>query len=125
MSENVLPNRPVTRPHQRLDVWTHEVAVAQRRVLLSVLVTLFSNVLLRAGSLPATVSLTLFLAVAGVSMWCVYKLATALSTPRVPLWTLAMLIPWVGFVCLAVLNQRATRYLRSRGVTVGLLGAKT
>ncbi len=59
-------------------------------------------------------------------MVCVYQLSAALgdgSTKRVLL-VIGMIIPLVSLIILLVVNQKATKLLKSQGIRVGLMGAK-
>ncbi len=98
------------------------VARAQRHLLLSVLASLIGNGVFRVGDLDLLVVLPIMLAIAGYSIWATYKLCKALERNAI-LWMIAMFIPLINFICLLVLNSQATRYLKDRGVSVGLLGA--
>lgn len=92
-----------------------DIASAQKLVILAVVVGLVGNIYW-----PIMIVTLPFMVFAG------YRLATALgmSTESTVLFLIAMLIPFLGLVCLLVLNARATRALRKAGVRVGLLGAK-
>lgn len=121
------PN-PYAAPEALLDgdpdgeLHLREVAGAQRRLLLSILVSLGANVLLRSGDLAAWILIPVALAVAAFSIFCVYRLCRALGTSPA-LWVVAMFIPLLNLLALVILNQRATTFLKARGVAVGLLGA--
>jgi hypothetical protein len=100
------------------------VAVAQRRLLLGLVVGIVLNVLLRttSGGVVALI-LVLALGVAIYNILWVVRLCRALGkTPW--LRAVAMLIPVVGLIVLAVLNQQATTYLRAHGLKVGFFGTK-
>ncbi|MCU1589164.1 MAG: hypothetical protein JWP11_420 [Frankiales bacterium] len=103
----------------------HQVAQAQRRVLIAVLLNLIANGLIRgsSGSSLAGVAVVLALAIAGFCIYWVYRLCRALDTTP---WAymVAMLIPLIGLICLFVLSARATTFLKAHGVKVGLLGSK-
>ena len=102
---------------------THDVAKAQRMLLLSILASLVGNVLMNTNALVGVLMIPVALAIAVFSIWCVYKLCKALSLGPV-LWIIAMFIPLINLICLVILNQKATTYLKSQGLKVGLLGAK-
>lgn len=100
-----------------------DVAKAQRMLLLSILASLVGNGLMRTDALVGMILIPVALGIAAFSIWCVYRLCKALALGPV-LWILAMFIPLVNLICLVILNGRATAYLKSQGVKVGLLGAK-
>lgn len=107
-----------------------DVAHAQRRVLLGVLANIVANVLLRTTAAgddgnAAVLALTGLIVVAAVvfNMYWVYRLCKALGmTPWI--YVIAMLIPLIGLLCLVLLNQRATTFLKANGLKVGFLGTK-
>ncbi|BDU76332.1 hypothetical protein [Mesoterricola sediminis] len=124
MNENpyIPPASPVADPAGG-GLQVAEVARAQRLLLISILASLVSNVLFRTGGVAVLLMLPVALAVMGFSIWCVFKLCKALDKNPVA-WILAMFIPLVNLICLVVLNQQATRFLKANGVSVGLLGAQ-
>ena len=102
------------------------VAHAQRWVLLGVALNLAANVIVRLPSGGAGLALAYLIALGflAFTMYWVYQLCRALDmTPW--LWMIVLIVPLLGFVCLAVLSQRATTFLKQRGIKVGLFGAKT
>ncbi|WP_243304217.1 hypothetical protein [Geothrix oryzisoli] len=116
------PNAVVADP-QGEGTNTQDVARAQRLLLLSILASLVGNILMKTDTLIGLLVIPVALAVAVFSIWCVYKLCKALSLGPV-LWIIAMFIPLINLICLVILNQKATTYLKSQGLKVGLLGAK-
>ena len=39
-------------------------------------------------------------------------------------WLILLWIPYIGFISILVLNQKATRFLKDAGYSVGLFGAR-
>jgi len=99
-----------------------DVAKAQRMLLISILVSLGCNVIMNTDTLNTALLIPIALGVAVFSIWCVYRLCKALEVGPV-LWIIAMFIPLVNLICLFVLNQKATTFLKAQGIKVGLLGA--
>jgi hypothetical protein len=110
------------------------IAAAQRRVLLALLATIVINILslsLRTmpSGAPAVVVFALLLLVASLvvmifSMISIYALAKELYSPGIGiLCAVLMLIPCVSLIALLIVNQKASAFLQSHGVRVGLLGA--
>jgi hypothetical protein len=54
----------------------------------------------------------------------IYQLAKALRSPNAWLYAILAIIPFIGFITLAVINSKATAALRKRGVRVGIMGAR-
>ena len=102
----------------------HEVATAQRRLLLGLLANIVVNVLVRVSTGGAFVAVALLgLAAAAYTILWVYRLCTALGkTPW--LYAIAVFVPLLGLIALVMRNQQATTYLKANGVKVGFLGAK-
>jgi hypothetical protein len=100
-----------------------EIAKAQRMFLLSILANFVVGILMKTGALVGLALAPVALGIAIFSIWCVYRLCKSLSMGSV-LWVIAMFIPIINVIFLLVLNQKATRYLKNRGIEVGLLGAK-
>lgn len=100
----------------------HSVTAAQKIVFLSLVlngVLLLISILTRNAS-PGILQTLLgicYVAVAVLSLYSCYRLATALgfSTPRVVLALLLMFVPVANLITLAVLYQRATHVLREGG----------
>ena len=65
-----------------------------------------------------------WIVVAIVNLVFVYQLAKALKLGGAWAWCVAQIIPLVSLITLLVLNSKATAAIRSKGVTVGLLGAR-
>ena len=59
-----------------------------------------------------------------LAIYFVYKMADAQKSPVAWLWGLSQIIPYVGLVCLLIINQNATTILKSKGIKVGFFGAK-
>jgi hypothetical protein len=94
-------------------------------VLLGLVANIVTNVLARTTEgTVGTLALIAALAAAAFNMYWVYKLCRALDTTPWA-YVVAMVIPIISLICLAVLNQQATKFLQANGVKVGLLGAKT
>lgn len=64
-----------------------------------------------------------FIVVAIVNLVFVYQLAKALRLGLAWLWCASQIIPIVSLVALLVLNGKATGAIRSKGITVGFMGA--
>lgn len=63
-------------------------------------------------------------AVAIINLVFVYQLARALKLSWPWLWTVSMCVPFTSLVVLLCLDRKATNVLRSKGIAVGLMGAK-
>jgi hypothetical protein len=102
----------------------HDVANAQRRLLLGLLAGIVMNIAIRVSDGGALLLAVLVgLAVAVYTIIWVVRLCQALGkTPW--LYAIAVFIPLVGLIALIILNQQATTYLKAHGVKVGFLGAK-
>ena len=124
MPENpyATPNAPVADIQNSYDK-VQPVAKAQRMLLISILISLIGNVLMKTDAMVGLILIPIALGVAAFSIWCVYRLCKELSLNPV-LWIIAMFIPLINLICLVVLNQKATTFLKSHGVKVGLLGAQ-
>lgn len=59
-----------------------------------------------------------------IHLVCVYQLVRALKFSPTSLWSVSMLVPFLNLLVLLWLNHKATYALRSKGVAVGLMGAK-
>lgn len=104
------------------DETVREVAKFQRRVLLSIGASFFANGLMRVGpGGPLTVLLMLGIAI--FSIWSIYRLCRALELSAI-LWVIVMFIPLFNLLGMLYVNQKATRFLKDQGLSVGLLGAK-
>ena len=91
-----------------------DIAAAQKLLIVAFLGGIAGNVFWRF--MIITVPLMLY---------AVYRIVKALGLDkRIGFFMFAMFIPFVGPVCLLVLNSMATKSLRNAGVRVGLLGAK-
>jgi hypothetical protein len=108
---------------QGLEGKIQDIAKAQRMLLVSILVNLLGNALLRADFVTGLILIPIALGTMAFSMWCVYRLCKALSVGPV-LWIIAMFIPLINLICLVILNQKATTFLKAQGLKVGLMGAE-
>ena len=54
----------------------------------------------------------------------IYQLAKALRASNAWLYPILAIIPFIGFITLAVINSKATAALRERGIRVGIMGAR-
>jgi len=91
-----------------------EIGLAQRLLVKSVLATLL-------GVFPI-----LFLIIVPFQLYAIVRMSGALKMP-VPIRVLIavlMFIPIVALVPLLMINNKATKVLRARGVHVGLMGAR-
>ncbi|BDU73432.1 hypothetical protein [Mesoterricola silvestris] len=100
-----------------------DVAKAQRHLIYAILASLVGNGLMNANAGLGLLVIPLALCIAGFTIWCVFNLCKALVLGPA-LWIVAMFIPLVNLICLVVLNQKATTYLKGQGVRVGFLGAR-
>ena len=104
------------------DETIREVAKFQRRVLLSIVASFFANGLMRVGpGGPLTVLLMLGIGI--FSIWSIYRLCRALELSAI-LWVIIMFVPLFNLLGMLYVNQKATRFLKDQGLSVGLLGAK-
>ena len=92
-----------------------DVGSAQRLLLWSILL-----------SIVGWIFLPLVVIAIPIQIYSIFKLAKALtlSTSSAIMYAIAMFVPLVSLVCLVVLNNKATVYLQSNGIPVGLMGAK-
>ncbi len=74
------------------------------------------------ASLAAFVFPPAWIVIAIVQIVFVYQLANALKLTAW-VWCIGMIIPLVSLLLLLVLNGKATTAIKSKGVTVGLMGA--
>lgn len=119
-----MPQDVLSLPHEDgLSEKTQKVAKAQRLLLISILVNLLGNALLRLEALPWLVLLPVALATLAFSLGCVHRLSKALGIAPLP-WLLAMVVPLVNLIGLVILNQKATVFLKGQGLKVGLMGAE-
>ena len=91
------------------------VGLAQRLLLWAVLTSIIGWLLL-----PLLIFAIPF------QLYAVFKLAKALtfSTSSAVMYFIAMFLPIVGFICLLMLNNKATVVLQTHGFRVGLMGVK-
>lgn len=99
------------------------VAKAQKALLIAVLLQI-------AGVVPE-IGWVLYLCGVGLSFWAVYNLGDALQTHKDGFatggggkWLVLIWIPYVGVIALLILNQKATKFLKGAGYSVGLFGAR-
>jgi heme/copper-type cytochrome/quinol oxidase subunit 2 len=60
-----------------------------------------------------------------ISTIFIYRLANSIGSSDAWLYVVLSLIPLVGLITLAVASSKATKILKSRGIRVGLMGAKS
>ncbi len=53
----------------------------------------------------------------------VHRLATSLNMVPAIAWVFLSMLPYVGVIALLIVNGKATRFLRSKSIRVGLMGA--
>ncbi len=111
MAENVMVGGAV-------DVLT--VAKAQKGILWCVVAAI---VIFGLGAVVAWAFNLLDLPLAVVEIYFAYKLLVALKSKYWILWLIGMLVPFLSFILLLVLNDRATKAIRAQGYKVGLMGA--
>lgn len=106
-----------------------KVAQLQRFLLISVPGGFLSDFLLglgnhfKIGPLFNIIVLCLGLSILGFTIACVYELSLSIGKNRY-LWTATMFLPLINLISLILLAHKATTFLRSRGIEVGLFGAK-
>ena len=100
-----------------------DVARAQKGLLLAVLLEL--------ASVVPQLGWPLYVAGVVLSYWSVYTMGDALKAHESGLsvgggskWLILLWLPYIGFVALLILNQKATRFLKAAGYSVGLFGAR-
>jgi hypothetical protein len=112
-------DREKLRRVARYQQWVLYALLAQ--ILLYVLV-----LFLQGAALPdvATLIALFFLPLVALSMAAVFLLAKELLHIVIAvLCTILMLVPCVSLLVLLVVNGRATKFLQTRGVKVGFMGA--
>jgi hypothetical protein len=105
------------------------VAHAQRRLLLGILAAIIANIAVGSvnnPSTPASAVLMVALIALAVVAFDVYWLVRLCRALGVFPWVYAVgtLIPVLGVLVLAIVNGKATAFLKGNGVKVGLLGAR-
>jgi hypothetical protein len=107
-----------------------ELAIAQRRLLLAVLLAMGTGFLIGFGAAADNLELTITaLGVALVSAAATILLALRLLRAMQHdhliqvLVVILLCIPWVGLLSLLIINMMATRRLREYGLNIGLFGA--
>lgn len=105
---------------------TLSIAKAQKGVLWCIFAYLVWLILSLTMAGSETVVGVLQLAYLIMAILCIYfiwQLAAALKCGPPILWAVGMLIPLLGFILLAVINQKATTRLKEAGLKVGIMGA--
>ena len=119
--ENKVPGGPPNREKAR------KVAEYQRWVIYALL----ANILLYIVALPnarndlltSFIIIAFFLLIGFFAVFAVYMLAKEVSNPGVAvICAILMFMPCVSLITLLVINQKATSFLQSQGIHVGLLG---
>ena len=104
---------------------TEQVRSGQRWALVAILLNLISVPLLLVpeGALirAPLVLVAIILAVLGIVRM---SRGLGINLVLIVLMAMGMVVPLVNLVILLIINVQATRYLRSRGFEIGLLGAK-
>lgn len=113
------------------------VGLAQRRLMWAILGAILLSMSIVMGSaiaanspLGQNLTLGLFVVVrigfVVFMMICIYQMAAALGAGQVTriLYVIGMLIPLINLIILIVVNQGATKMLKSHGIRVGFMGAK-
>jgi len=100
-----------------------DVAKAQKALLLAVLLEL--------ASIVPQLGWPLYVVGVFLSYWAVYTMGDALQAHESGLsigggskWLILLWLPYIGFIALLVLNQKATKFLKEAGYSVGLFGAR-
>jgi hypothetical protein len=100
-----------------------DVARAQKGLLLAILLEL--------ASIVPQLGWPLYVVGVVLSYWAVYTMGDALRAHESGLsmgggskWLILIWLPYIGFIALLVLNQKATRFLKDAGYSVGLFGAR-
>lgn len=100
-----------------------DVAKAQKGLLLAILLEL--------ASVVPQLGWPLYVVGVILSYWAVYTMGdvlraheTGLSVGGGSKWLILLWLPYIGFIAVLVLNQKATRFLKNSGYTVGLFGAR-
>ena len=119
--ENKVPGGPPNREKAR------KVAEYQRWVIY----TLLANILLYVVALPMArndlltsfIIIALYLLVGIFAVFAAYMLAKEVSNPGVAIiCAILMFMPCISLIALLIINQKATSFLQSQGIHVGLLG---
>lgn len=109
-----------------IDPQTLRIAKAQKLVMYALLLGIAVNIAIY-GAGPRIGSegiLALYLTNAVFSIWAAFKLAKYTISALVGVVCgILMLVPCVSLLTLFLINQRATKHLKSRGIHVGLMGA--
>lgn len=110
--------------------WQRAIILMLVLNIMSIAMALVAQSVARSGGAVGGVAVVLSqlitvarLGIAGVSIYCVYRMAKVLRQSPAVLYAVLMIIPLAGLIVLVVLNSAATRVLRQHGVKVGFLGA--
>ena len=95
----------------------YEVGKKQKEIVLLILVSIV------AFFIPYSSFVVVIVGIIGIVF--VYQLATAEKSSIPWLWAFLQIIPIVRLICLLILNQKATKILRSHNVRVGLMGGNS
>jgi len=77
-----------------------------------------------SDSMVPLLLVTLFLGIICFVLFAVARMAyTMHGVGHAIVYTVAMLFPCLGIILLVILNARVTKFLKSKGVKVGLMGA--
>jgi hypothetical protein len=104
---------------------TLSIAKAQKGVLWCIfayLVWLVLSLTMTGSEAIVEVLQVAYLIMAILCIYFIWQLAAALRCGPPILWAVGMLIPLLGFILLAVINQKATTRLREAGLQVGIMG---
>lgn len=103
------------------DATIRDVARYQRLVLMSIPASFASNGLVRVS--PGLLTGLLVLGIGIFSIWAIYRLCRALDLSAI-FWAILMFVPLFNLLGMLYVNQKATRFLKDQGISVGLIGAK-
>jgi hypothetical protein len=103
------------------DVDVRGVAKAQKGILWCILGAIIILVLCIFVAQAFNI---LYLPLAIIEIYFVYKLLTALKSKYWILWIIGIIIPYLSLILLLVLNDRATKTIKQHGYKVGLMGAR-
>ncbi|MCA8990670.1 MAG: hypothetical protein KDA88_01760 [Planctomycetaceae bacterium] len=103
------------------------VATYQRYVLFAILANMACNFgVMSTGDVPLVqgVLLLVSLVVVVTTLIVVFLLSKEVfNVPLAVVFSVLMIVPCISLLVLLIVNQKATGYLQSRGVRVGLFGA--
>jgi hypothetical protein len=116
---------PIKRMSPFTDAQILEIARNQERILwllLASCVVVLGSFLVPPGVIAGSLFLAALAAIGIVATVLIYRLSKALE--RSPwVYVVCAFIPYVNTATLLIMNLRATAALRSRGISVGLMGA--